>query len=187
MFPNCDAGNGIQSSRRFVEKEDFRMMHQSASNFEPPSHAARERFGGRIAPLCQVHQLQQFGDRFLALFRRNVVELGVNIHVLFDRQVEIAGQRLRNHANHSSRCVRFFGDIVTTDERLARSDRDERSHHANQRRLPCSVGAQQSEDFAFLHAEGNGVDRGENSVFLDDMLDLDGRRSSGIVNRLLQP
>ena len=129
---------------------------------------------------------QQFVNRGLAFLRRNVIELGVDIHVLFNGQVEIAGQSLRNYTNHSARRVRFFGDVVSGDTRLAGCDRNQRRHHANQRRLPCPVRPEQSEDLAFFHAERDIVDCGKVSVFLDDVLDLDGRRRRRIVNRLLQ-
>src|SRR5579872_5811272 len=102
------------------------MVYQAPRNFEAPAHTAGERFRRRVAPFRKVDQFQKFVDRFLALFRRDVVELGVNAHVLFDRQVEIAGQGLGNHANQAAGRVRFFGDVVSGDQRSSRSDGDQR-------------------------------------------------------------
>ena len=67
----------------------------------------------------------------------------------------------------------FFRHVMSGDARLPRGDRDERRHHADQRRLPGPVRSEQSEDFAFFHAERNVVDRREIAVLLDDVIDLD--------------
>src|ERR1700739_2423850 len=47
-------------------------------------HPAGQLFGRPLPPLRQVYQLQELFNRFLALLRRNVVKLGVNVHVLLD-------------------------------------------------------------------------------------------------------
>ena len=65
-----------------------------------------------------------------------------------------------------------LGSLLTScprDARFARSDRDQRGHHANQRGFARAVRSQQPEDFAFRYAERNIVDRGEVSVLLDDV------------------
>ncbi len=38
--------------------------------------------------------------------------------------------------------------------------------------LACAVWAQETEDFALLHGEGNVVDSGEIAVFFDDVIDF---------------
>src|SRR5271166_2523043 len=75
---------------------------------------------------------------------------------------------------------------MACDTRMSGSDGDQRGHHADQRGLPRPVGAEQSKDLALFHAERNVIDRGEVSVFLDDVFDFDSRRSIGIVDGLLQ-
>ena len=106
-----------------------------------------------MSPFRQVDSLQQFIDRLFPSFRRNVIKLGVDIEILFNRQIEIAGQRLRDHANSSSRFVGFFAYVVSGDVRRPRSDRDECRHHADQRRFTRAIRTQQAENLALLHLE----------------------------------
>src|SRR5580658_5203477 len=81
-----------------------------------------------------------------------------------------------------------FGSLATSwpAMRIPRCNGDESRHHADQRRLPCPVRSEQTENFALLHAEGNIVDSGKVAVLFDDMVDLNGGGRRGIVNRLLE-
>ena len=87
-LPHRDARDRIESGGGLVEKEDARIVHQAARDFEPPPHAAGERLGLRVAPLGQVDGLQHFGDVLLALRARNAVELGVDAQVFFDGEID---------------------------------------------------------------------------------------------------
>ncbi len=49
---------------------------------------------------------------------------------------------------HCRAAVGIVGDIEAVDERAAGGDRQQRRHHANQRRLAGAVRTQQSEDLA---------------------------------------
>src|SRR5438309_1193291 len=136
-----------------------------------------------MAPLSEVDQFEQFGNRALALFLRHIVELGVDVQVLFHSQIQIASQRLRDHTDHAPRLIRFFGDIVPRDASLPGGDWNECRHHANQRRLSRAVRPQQAKDFFFLHIERDIVDRGEVAELLDDAFDLDRVRRRGSRHR----
>ncbi len=65
-------------------------------------------------------------------------------------------------------------DVVSGNAGRAGCDRNERSHHADQRGFPRSVRTEQAEDFFLLHVEGNVIDRGEVAILLDDMVHFDG-------------
>ena len=126
------------------------------------------------APLGQVHEFQQFIDCGLTLFGRDVVQLGVNVQVFLNGQVEVAGQGLRDHADRPANVIRVAAHIMSANSGRSRSDGNERGHHADQRGLPRSVRTQQPEDFFFFDVEGNIVDRGEVAVLLDDMIHFNG-------------
>ena len=64
--------------------------------------------------------VQQVVDVALAIFGGNAVQLGVNVQVLFDRQIDVAGQRLRNHAHAMPRGIGILGDIEAVDQRRDR-------------------------------------------------------------------
>src|SRR5262249_501428 len=93
-LPDGDAGDRIQAGGGLIEKEDAGAVDEAASDFQPAPHAAGERFGLRIAPLGQVHQLKQTVNRSFALFRRNVIQLGIDVQVFFDGEVNVAGKSL---------------------------------------------------------------------------------------------
>src|SRR5262249_52486526 len=50
-LPDGNAGNGIKAGRRFVEKEYFRAVDESACDFEAAPHAPRKSLGLGAAPL----------------------------------------------------------------------------------------------------------------------------------------
>jgi hypothetical protein len=47
---------------------------------------------------------------------RHAVELGVDAQVFFDGQVDVAGQRLRDDADHAAGRVGVLADVVSGDE-----------------------------------------------------------------------
>ena len=118
-FPDGHAGDGIESGGGFVEKKDSRAVDQAAGDFQAPPHAAGQSLGLSGAPLGQIDQFQEFVDRGFPLLRGNIVELGVDVQILFDGEVEVAGQRLRNYAHQAAGRVRFFLHVVTEDAGVA--------------------------------------------------------------------
>jgi hypothetical protein len=152
-------------------------MHQPARDLQPPTHAARQRLGRGVTPLREVHQLEQLVDALLALLRRHVVELGIDAEVLFERQVGIAGQRLRNYANPAPHLVRLFRHVVARNVRRARRNRDQRRHHADERGFSGAVRTEQSENLTFPHLERHAVHSRKIAVLLDDVAHFDCGRS----------
>ena len=169
-LPHSNAGNRVEACRRLVEEEDPRVVHKTARNLQPPPHSSGERLRLRIAPLHQVHGLQHFLNVLLPLSLGNAVQLRVNAQVLFNSQVLIAGERLRNHPDHAPHRVRLFRDIVPGDDRASRCDRNQRRHHANQRALPRSVRSQQSKYLAIRDRETYALHSLKLPVALDDIL-----------------
>src|SRR5260370_12764301 len=132
-FQTWDARGRIKTGGRVIQKENSWTVHQSARNFQPPAHSSRERFSLGGAPLGEIHQLQKLVDGLLALFRGNIIELGVYAHVLFDGEINVAGEGLRDHSDRAP-CVVWIGlDVVPGDSRFSGGDRNERSHHTNER------------------------------------------------------
>ena len=177
-LPHGDARNRIEAGGRLVEEEDFRVVHQSARDLQPPPHAAGERLRLRAAPLGEIDGLQQLVDVALRCSAGHAVKLGVDAEVLFDREIDVAGHGLRNHAHAVACVVRSFATSKPLMRR-ARGDGQQRGHHADQRGLACAVGTQQTEDFALLHGERDVVDRGEVAILLGDVIDHDGVAGRG--------
>ena len=49
-LPDGDARHRIEAGRRLVEKEDARLVHEAARDFDAPAHAAREVLDLLVAP-----------------------------------------------------------------------------------------------------------------------------------------
>ena len=103
------------------------------------------------------------------------------LQVLFDGQILIAGQRLRNDADHAAHCVGVLAHIVAADNCPPARDRDQRGHHADQRALACAVGAEQTEDLPFRDREAHAFHGFEIAVALDDVFDRDAPRGACAV------
>ena len=172
-LPNGHARNGVQPGRRLIEKENLGAVHQAARDLKPPPHSSRQGLCLCPSPLCEVHQFEEFINRLLTLRRGHVVKLSVDAQIFFDSQINVAGQRLRNHANGPPRIVGIAAYVKAGNLCATRGDRNESCHHANQRGLAGAVRSQQSEDFSFFHKERNIVHSGEVAKFLDDVLHLD--------------
>ena len=161
----------VGSSRKKMRGSCTRPRAISRRRRIPPERV----FGLSAAPLGEVDRLKHVRDVFFALGTRNAVKLGVDAEILFDRKVLVAGQRLGNDADHAANCVGVFADVVAGNDRFSAGDRNECGHHADQRALPCTVGAEQTEDFAIGHGEADAFDGLEIAVTLDDVFNRDGR------------
>ena len=79
--------------------------------------------------------------------------------------------------------------IVPTYAGRSGGNRDERSHHADQRGFPRSVRTQESKYFFFFYVEGNVIHGRELAILLDDVVYFDGiarvDRFSSYVSRWL--
>src|ERR1700733_11550416 len=105
----------------------------------------------------------------------NFVELGINGEILFNRKIDVAGERLGDHTDDSSDRVGFVSDVMAPNDGLSASHRNEGGHHADEGALARAVGPQQPENLPLGDLEGDALDGFEIAVALDDVLDYDGR------------
>ena len=185
-FPHVHARHRIETGRRFVEKEDPRLVNQASRDFDAPPHAAREVLHLFVAPLRQLDRVEQFVDQPLPLFARDAVQLGVDDQVFFDAQFEIAGHRLRDDADRMAHAVGLLDHVEAVNHGRAGCRRQQRRQHADQRRLAGAVWSEQAEELAGLDAERDAFDGGEVAEFLDDVLNVD-RRSDDDVHMVPVP
>ena len=147
----------------------------------PRAISSRRRMPPESVLVCASrHLVRSTASSTSAMFfsrcsARHAVELGVDRQVLFDGQILVAGQRLRNHADHAPHVVRILAHVVPGHDGLARGDRNQRGHHADERALARAVRPQQAEDLALGHAEVHVLHRFKVAVALDDVLHRDGR------------
>src|ERR1700693_4224887 len=72
----------IKPQRRFVEKQDARVMQEPARDLEPALHATRERAHAAFAPVPQLHHGEQFTDTRFSYISRDSVVVAVRAQVL---------------------------------------------------------------------------------------------------------
>ena len=61
-LPHGDARDRVEAGGRLVEKEDLRLVHQAARDFQPAPHAAGEHLHRLVRPLRQVDGREQLAD-----------------------------------------------------------------------------------------------------------------------------
>src|SRR5208283_77489 len=95
----------------------------------------------------------------------------------FHRQIQIAGQGLRNHANGPPHRLRIRRHIMPRHPRRSRRDRNQGRHHPDQRRFPRPIRPQQPENFPLLHRKRNVVYRRELAISFHDVFHFNSIRS----------
>ena len=171
-IPNADSGGRVESCGRLVEKEDVGFVHESARDFKPPPHAAGKVLNRFIRPLRELYGFKQFFHHPPAPFARNAVKLREDVHVLDRRQLHVGSQRLRDHANRTAHVGGGVHHVKIVDPRASGSGKNQCGEHADERRLPRAVGAEQAEDFAPFDVEAQAVNGAKRPKALFDFLDF---------------
>ena len=148
---------GIEGARRFVEKHDFGVHGEGASD----GHALLLPAGKLLGPGYFLvgeadfrEELSSEGDSFLLAFlehdrgrKRDVVD-----HVQVGKEIEA----LENHAHFLADVADiglFVGDALSIDQNRARVEAFEAVHRAQEGAFARTRGADDQDDFAFLDAE----------------------------------
>src|SRR5580765_8436544 len=94
-----------------------------------------------------------------------------------------AGQGLRDHPDATPCTIGILRHVVPCDDCPPSRDGQQRRHHADQRRFPCTVRPQQTEDFFVGHMKRDVIHRLEVAVLLDDVLHVN-RVGAGLFRTL---
>ena len=93
----------IDSHRGLVEQQNFRPVHDAATEVEPSLHATAESLGRFAGPIGKPDQLQDFRDPILQLLATHAVGGAPIREVLGRRKVFIECELLRDDSQASSR------------------------------------------------------------------------------------
>ena len=177
-FPDGDAGDGVEAGGGFVEEEDFGFVDEAAGDFEAAAHAAGEHFDGFVGPLEEVDFFEELVDDGAAFVAGHAVELGEDGHVFFGGEVKVGSHGLGDDADDFADVVGMACDVDAVDGGLTGGDGDEGGEHADEGGFSGAVGAEESEDFAVVDVEGEGIDGGEVAEAFGEVLDIDGEQFS---------
>ena len=175
-LPDSDARNRVETGGGLVEKEDTGTMHQAASDFEPPSHAAGKRFGLGFAPFGEVDGLEELRDIALPLRARHAIELGVQTHVLLGGQIGVECRVLEDQPDIAPHGVALGVHVEAGDGGAAAGRLDQRAEHRDGGRLAGPVWAQEAEDLAGRDLEVDPAHGLDLAVALGEAAHGDGRR-----------
>ena len=136
-------------------------MDEPARDLQPPAHPARVCLHEIVGALGQSHHMNQVLRTLAPHAPTEIVEAPVNVDILPSGEVEVGGQRLRNHADRFAHAPRIARDVEAGDEALSRGRHDQRREHPAERGLARAVGSEQTEQLAAAHLEGHVIDGGE--------------------------
>ena len=80
--PELVAGLRIEAERGLVEKQDLGRVQESAGDFQAALHASGKCLDVIVPAFPELEQFQQLFDALRALLARDLVEHGVQFHVL---------------------------------------------------------------------------------------------------------
>ena len=151
----------VKSDGRLVEEQYFRRMNQPARDLQPPAHPTRVGLHEIVGALSQAHQVDKMLRPLAPQAPGEIVEPAIDVDVLPPGEVEVGGQRLRNHADRLAHASGLTRDVEAGDESLARGRHDQRRQHPAERGLARAVGSEQAEKLATPNFETHMIDGGE--------------------------
>src|SRR5208337_1658445 len=169
----------IDARRRLVENENGGRVQHRDGELKALLDAQRQAVRAGVDEGFQVVALEQLFEPGSDFLRRQMVELGVQLEILSDRQLAVEREGLRHIADvatglHIVRAHRLA-------EQLARAAgrRQEADQHFHRRRLAAAIRAEKAENLAARDLETDVIHRDEVAELPRQPLGLDCRRLVG--------
>ena len=164
-----EAGGGL------VEQQQLGLVDERACDREPALHATRQRVDLRVAPVGQLHEIEQLLGALLDERTRQVEVAAVDEQVVPDGELGVVVVLLRDHADAAADRRAGVLRVEAEHPELAGRDRRHASDHPHRRALARAVRTEEPERFARLDREVDAVDRDERSEFLGQRVRFDER------------
>jgi hypothetical protein len=145
-----DAGASlrIQAHGRLVHQHDFRIVHQSRGDVEPPQHAAREVLDGLLRTVGETHPLQHAIDARVQVGSRQPVQLAKEPQIVARRELRVERDLLGHDPEHAPGVDGPIRDVDPVEPRLSGIRLHQAAQNADRRRLAGAVGPEQAIDFS---------------------------------------
>src|SRR2546426_2319263 len=173
-IPELAARDGVDSGRGLIEEKKLRLVQHGAAESEALLPAARELRGKAIQIGFEAIEFDNFVDAAPQARGLQAVDTSVELQVFRDGQVVIEAEILRHVADALADRFRIRADIEAFDMSLAAAERQEAGEHFDDGGLSAAIGAEETEDFAFLDVEADIVDGGEAAETAHEMLGSNG-------------
>ena len=157
--PEIAARNWVDTVGGFVQKQNLRMMQQGAHQRQLLLHAAGEIRGLALAERLHARHAEQALDQRLALGLRDPEQVGVEVHVLVDREIAVESEALGHVADLILDGVELASHVVACHPGLAFGGIQQAAQQAQRGGLAGAIRTDQAEDFAARDFEVEMVDR----------------------------
>ena len=174
--PERVARDRVDARSRLVEDENGGLVQHRDGELEALLHAERQAVGPRVDDGLQIVALEQLLDSGRDLLFRQMIEFGVQLKILRDRQFAVEREGLRHVADIAPRLHVVRAHRLAKQLARAAGRRQEADQHFHRRRLAAAVRAEKAEDFAARNPEADMVDRDEIAELAREPLRLDRRR-----------
>lgn len=169
------SGFGVESRGRFIKEEDFGVMDDGLSDGKALTEATREFASFLFEAVGKGETFgsleQAFGD---IAFLDSSDACGV-VKALSDGELIIEAEKVREIAQSPLTGVGIDGGLDTFDLDMARKGLNKGGDAAHKRGFPCTVGADKSNDAAFLDGKADAKEDAACGVFEDQIFNGDQR------------
>ena len=174
----------IERTQRLVEQQDLGSVDQGAGDSDALLLATGQLVG--LAPLkaAELHQIEHFHHALANLVLGNLLHLEAVGDVVEDGHVRKQRVALE-HGVHVALERLLIGHVGAGKQNLARRGLLKAGNHAQRRRLARAGRAQNRQELALLHIDGQVLDHMVLAVELVDVLNLDEWFGIRHGNRLL--
>ena len=174
QVPELPARQWIDSSRRFVEDQDVRVVDERAAETELLFHSSRKVGNRAIREGTKAGAFQQRCNAAVALGTRMSKKAAEKIDIVEDRKrrIEVPAQPLRHECDAWVRAVAVggAGHVAVEDFNVAFLDRPSAGNQRQQARFADPVGTDHSHHATGRNVERNGVERLRSAVGQADAL-----------------
>ena len=153
QFAHLDTSARIQTRRRLIHQQYFRIMNKHAGNCQSLLHAARESVHFAFGLVREISERQHFADRAITLRTRHPVTRRKELQVLAYRHVLIRTHEIGDIANERANEVILVSNDFSIDARFAPGRLEQRGENLNRRSFARAVGANEAEACAFFDRE----------------------------------
>lgn len=161
----------VNTGRRLVENQKFRIMYEGASENSSPFKSAREFIELFVSVFGKLELFKQLFDPLVPLLFRHPIKTGHVVENVIDLSEEIRIEFLRRDADLFSRLFVLTDHVNTVDGNCTARDPCDACDAVYRTRLPRSVRPQKPEELAPWHRKRDVVDGNVRSILFREMID----------------
>ncbi|KML46587.1 hypothetical protein VL15_35280 [Burkholderia cepacia] len=147
-------------------------MHERLRDEHAALHPARQRAHVRVGLLGQVEIGHHFIDPVVVATQPEIA--GLDPQRLANSEERVEDEFLRHDAECAARTTEVLDDVVAAHRDTAFVGPGKPGEDADERGLACAVGAEQTEELAFLDRQADALERLKRFVALLDVTDFYG-------------